>query len=158
MPARTLQITLADPEATATLARRVGAVLRVGDVLLLTGPVGAGKTHFARNLIQSLLHVPEDVPSPTFTLVQIYGTPGFEVWHTDLYRLTNPDEVIELGLFEAFETAVALVEWPDRLGDLAPANALSLTFTPQADPDRRVLDFAWSDPRWDDRVGELSND
>lgn len=158
MPARTLHITLPDADATARIARRTGALLRPGDVLLLSGPVGAGKTHFARSLIQSLLPMPEDVPSPTFTLVQTYEGTDFEIWHTDLYRLTNADEVIELGLLEAFETAVTLVEWPDRLGDLVPANALSLTFAPKADPDQRGLDVTWSDPRWDDRAGEISND
>ncbi len=158
MPARHAQITLSGPDATAALARRIAARLRPGDVLLLSGPVGAGKTHFARSLIQSLLPTPEDVPSPTFTLVQTYEGADFDIWHSDLYRLTDPDEVIELGLPEAFETAVTLVEWPDRLADLAPAGALSLTLAPQDDPDQRVLDFAWSDPRWDDRAGEFSDE
>lgn len=152
MPSRTAQITLSDPVATTALAQRIAPGLRPGDVLLLSGPVGAGKTHFARSLIQALLPVPEDVPSPTFTLVQTYQAAAFEVWHTDLYRLTQADEVIELGLLEAFEHAVTLVEWPDRLGDLVPEDALSLTFTPQADEDQRVLDFTWNNPRWDGRI------
>ncbi|MFN3211036.1 MAG: tRNA (adenosine(37)-N6)-threonylcarbamoyltransferase complex ATPase subunit type 1 TsaE [Roseovarius sp.] len=158
MPARHVQIDLSGPEATAALARRMAPGLRPGDVLLLTGPVGAGKTHFARSLIQSLLPVPEDVPSPTFTLVQTYDAADFEIWHADLYRLSDPGEVIELGLPDAFETAVALVEWPDRLAELAPANALSLAFAPLPDPDQRALDITWDDPRWDDRAGEFSDE
>ncbi|QFT94954.1 tRNA threonylcarbamoyladenosine biosynthesis protein TsaE [Roseovarius sp. THAF9] len=156
MPARTLHLALLGPESTATLARRIGAVLCAGDVLLLDGPVGAGKTHFARSLIQSLLPTPEDVPSPTFTLVQTYEAPAFDIWHTDLYRLSAPEEVIELGLLGAFEHSVTLVEWPDRLGALAPTDALSLTFAPHDDPDQRVLDITWHDPRWDGRAGEFS--
>ena len=81
---------LPGPQATADLAARLGARLQPGDVLLLEGPIGAGKTHFARSLIQSLLTEPEDVPSPTFTLVQVYDTEKGEIWHADLYRLTGP--------------------------------------------------------------------
>jgi len=149
---------LPDPDATVALARRIAPALRPGDVLLLSGPVGAGKTHFARSLIQALLPTPEDVPSPTFTLVQTYQGAAFEIWHTDLYRLTQADEVIELGLLEAFENAVTLVEWPDRLGDLAPSDALSLGFSPQTEEDQRVLDLTWRDPRWDDRAKRFSNE
>ena len=130
--------TTRSPDETGALARMIGAGLRPGSVILLDGPVGAGKTHFARALIQSLLAVPEDVPSPTFTLVQTYDGQGGEIWHADLYRLTAPDEVIELGLEDAFETAICLVEWPDRLGDLAPADALTLTFSPLDEDSRRI--------------------
>ncbi|NBR89648.1 MAG: tRNA (adenosine(37)-N6)-threonylcarbamoyltransferase complex ATPase subunit type 1 TsaE, partial [Rhodobacteraceae bacterium] len=124
MSSAPLQITLHSPEETAALATKLGGHLGAGDVLLLSGSIGAGKTHFARSLIQSLLPVPEDVPSPTFTLVQVYDTPEAELWHADLYRLSSADEAIELGLVDAFETAICLVEWPDRLGSLAPSNAL----------------------------------
>ena len=126
MTRASFQITLPSPEATATLAARIGAMLAPGDVLLLSGGIGAGKTHFARALIQSMQDDPEDVPSPTFTLVQVYDTPKGELWHSDLYRLSHPDEVIELGLDEAFATAICLVEWPDRLGDLAPADPITV--------------------------------
>ena len=99
------------PETTADLARMLAPNLTAGDTILLRGDVGAGKTHFARALIQSLLAMPEDVPSPTFTLVQTYETAdGTEIWHSDLYRLTHPEEVDELGLTDAFETAICLVE------------------------------------------------
>ena len=126
------------PEDTSRLAVKIGAALRAGMTILLDGPVGAGKTHFARSLIQSLLKMPEDVPSPTFTIVQTYEGQSGAIWHADLYRLTAPDEVIELGLEEAFETAICLIEWPDRLGDLAPADALTLTFEADGDNSRRI--------------------
>jgi tRNA threonylcarbamoyladenosine biosynthesis protein TsaE len=139
------------PDATAELARQIGARLSAGDVLLLSGEIGAGKTHFARSLILSLLDAPEDVPSPTFTLVQTYQTQAGEIWHTDLYRLTDPDEAVELGLDEAFETAICLVEWPDRLDDLTPAKALSLGFEAR-DDDSRTITLSASDASWDARL------
>lgn len=123
---------------TGALARRIGARLRAGHVVLLTGPVGAGKTHFARSLIHSLLLDPEDVPSPTFTLVQTYAAQTAEIWHADLYRLSGPDEVVELGLDEAFDTAICLIEWPDRLGDLTPDDALLLDFTVVGEDSRQI--------------------
>lgn len=118
---------LPDPDATDALARRLAPCLRAGDVLLLEGQIGAGKTHFARALIHAL-GVDEDVPSPTFTLIQTYEAPGFEIWHADLYRLTHPDEAVELGLHEAFESALCLVEWPEKLGVEVPEKALTLRF------------------------------
>ncbi len=146
------EITLDTPDQTAEIARRIGARLQAGDVILLEGGIGAGKTHFARALIQSLLTVSEDVPSPTFTLVQTYDTPAFEIWHADLYRLTSPDEVVELGLTEAFDTALCLVEWPDRLDDLTPTRALTLAFATTEDDDRRTLTASWVQPDWSHRL------
>lgn len=149
MPTRSTSLTFTSPEDTTAFAKACGPKLEVGDTLLLSGPVGAGKTHFARSLIQSLLPVPEDVPSPTFTLVQTYDAGDFEIWHTDLYRLTHADEMIELGLLDAFETALCLVEWPDRLGDLAPNTALSLSFSSPGPETQRDLHLSWTNPRWD---------
>lgn len=119
---------LPDPAATEGFAGRLAPRLRAGDVLLLQGQIGAGKTHFARALIHAL-GVAEDVPSPTFTLIQTYEGPDFDIWHADLYRLTHPQEAHELGLFEAFETAVCLVEWPGKLGRDRPEQALTLQFS-----------------------------
>lgn len=113
-------------QETADLAVWIGALLRSGDCLLLEGPVGAGKSFFARALIQSVQDVPEDVPSPTFTLVQTYDTRIGEVWHADLYRLSSVDELVELGLEDAFHAAVTLVEWPERLGAARPARYLTV--------------------------------
>ncbi|SPF79531.1 tRNA (adenosine(37)-N6)-threonylcarbamoyltransferase complex ATPase subunit type 1 TsaE [Pseudoprimorskyibacter insulae] len=142
------------PEQTADLARTIARDLAAGDVILLHGEIGAGKTHFARSLIQSLLEVPEDVPSPTFTLIQTYDTLKGEVWHADLYRLSSPDEAVELGLDEAFETAICLIEWPDRLEDLTPASALTMRFAAR-DDDSRSIELDWSDPRWTGRLNKV---
>lgn len=148
-------VTCDDPSDTARFAARIGAGLRAGDVLLLQGDIGAGKTHFARALIQSLLPVPEDVPSPTYTLVQVYDGPACDIWHADLYRLTHPDEVAELGLTQAFTDAICLIEWPDRLGDLTPNTALGLAFEAVPGNDAaRTITFDWHGDSWADRVAE----
>ena len=135
-----LTATLPDPDATEALARALAPIVRAGDAILLEGPVGAGKTAFARALIGALRAraglPPEDVPSPTFTLVQTYETGPFETWHADLYRLSDADEVVELGLDEAFQAALTLIEWPDRLGPAAPPGALTLTLVPAGETAR----------------------
>jgi tRNA threonylcarbamoyladenosine biosynthesis protein TsaE len=122
-------LTLPDEFATASLAARVAPLLKIGDCILLDGSIGAGKTCFARALIRARLNRQEDVPSPTFTLVQTYEDHLGDIWHCDLYRLTHPDEAVELGLLDAFETAICLIEWPDRLGTDQPKDAARLSFT-----------------------------
>lgn len=124
--ATTLTLDLPDPEATEALGARLAALARPGDVFLLEGPIGAGKSCLARAFIRARLGREEEVPSPTFTLVQVYEAEGVEIWHADLYRLSHPDEVWELGLDDAFSTAICLVEWPDRLGAHVPPDALRI--------------------------------
>jgi tRNA threonylcarbamoyladenosine biosynthesis protein TsaE len=114
----------------------------------LSGEVGAGKTHFARSIIQSLLEAPEDVPSPTFTLVQSYETEKGEIWHADLYRLTSTLEIEELGLTDAFDRAICLVEWPDRLDTLVPNDALHLHLADGENDDARTATLHWTDNKW----------
>ncbi|TMV07221.1 tRNA (adenosine(37)-N6)-threonylcarbamoyltransferase complex ATPase subunit type 1 TsaE [Ruegeria sediminis] len=157
MTATLLKLAPESPAETAEIAARIGAVLKPGDCLLLRGEIGSGKTHFARSLIQSQMTEPEDVPSPTFTLVQVYDTAKGEIWHSDLYRLSAVEELEELGLSDAFETAICLVEWPDKLGPLAPAAALTLNFA--TDPDHeetRHLTIAGPDPKWSPLLEMLS--
>jgi tRNA threonylcarbamoyladenosine biosynthesis protein TsaE len=155
MPSRSASFSLTSPEDTARVAEMLGRDLVPGDTLLLNGPVGAGKTHFARCLIQSLLSTPEDVPSPTFTLVQTYETVRGPLWHADLYRIGSVFEIEELGLAEAFDDAICLVEWPDRLGELEPAGALTLWFTAGAAENTRHLNATWTDDRWAERLAVL---
>lgn len=131
-----LTVDLPDETATATLARWLAHRLAPGDVVALRGDLGAGKTAFARALIRALTDPDEDVPSPTFTLVQTYEAATGVLWHFDLYRLSGADEVIELGWDEA-RTGIALVEWPDRLGPLLPDDHLDLTLSFDASPTAR---------------------
>lgn len=150
------------PEAgSAALARALAPELRPGDAVLLEGPLGGGKTHFARAIIQTRLAAAglfEEVPSPTYTLVQIYDDGIAEIWHSDLYRLSGPDDVIELGLDEALETAICLVEWPDRLGDMTPESALTLRFDMSRNGDARDLRATWNAQRWDEAIRGLAID
>ena len=143
---------LPDETATAALARQIAPHLGPGDTVLLEGEIGAGKSAFARALIRARLGRMEDVPSPTFTIVQTYEDDAGDIWHCDLYRLTHPDEALELGLDEAFETAICLIEWPDRLGDETPKSALTLAFVAK-DTDHHVT---ISGPtHWQDRLRGL---
>ncbi|MFC3527561.1 tRNA (adenosine(37)-N6)-threonylcarbamoyltransferase complex ATPase subunit type 1 TsaE [Paracoccus mangrovi] len=139
----------ADADLTACLARVMAAVLKPGDVIALQGAVGAGKTHFARAFIRARQGAAaEDVPSPTFTLVQTYDDPmGTEIWHADLYRLSHPDELVELGLDEAMRDSIVLIEWPDHGGPLS--DPLILGLEPIAGfPDLRRIALSGSDARW----------
>ena len=127
----TLTLYLPDPDATDHLARLMARHLQAGDTVLLSGPVGAGKSQFARAFIRAHFGPSEDVPSPSFTLVQVYHNDLIEIWHSDLYRLTHPDEVQELGLEQAMEQAICLIEWPDRLGQMRPKRPIDLRLTPK---------------------------
>lgn len=134
-----LILPLADARATEALGQRLAKVAQPGDCLLLSGPIGAGKSTLARAFIRARCGAEEEVPSPTFTLVQVYDGGGCDIWHADLYRLTHPDEVWELGLDEAFDRAICLVEWPDRLGRHVPSGAMHLALEAAGDGRRVVI-------------------
>ncbi len=131
--------------------------LRAGDVICLLGDLGAGKTAFARHFIRSAAGEPVEVPSPTFTLVQTYDTAaGLPLWHFDLYRLTRPDEVFELGWEDVRAHGVALVEWPSRLGPLMPADRLDIAFAPVAGDDAARNVTLTPFGNWVDRLPEFA--
>ena len=158
MTDRATQITVASEEDMTRLGQWLAPQLKAGDVILLAGPIGAGKTHLARAIIKARLAAlgrDEDVPSPTFTLVQTYDGGGTDLWHADLYRLTHPNEAEELGLADAFETAICLVEWPDRLGSLTPQGALRITLSAPAEVEGREMVLA-GDDRWSAVLGALA--
>ena len=118
---------LACPDATERFGQALAPHLRGGDTIALSGELGAGKSLLARAIIATRLEAlgrPEEVPSPSFTLFQTYDLGVCEVWHADLYRLSGPGEVIELGLEYAFDTAICLVEWPEKLGSFLPERRL----------------------------------
>ncbi|MDZ7905487.1 MAG: tRNA (adenosine(37)-N6)-threonylcarbamoyltransferase complex ATPase subunit type 1 TsaE [Cypionkella sp.] len=124
--AQDLRPFLADHASTALMAQVFAQHLGAGATVLLSGPVGAGKSHFARALIRAYLGPDVEVPSPSFTLVQCYEAGEFEIWHADLYRLSNAGEVAELGLYDAMGRDLCLIEWPDRLADL-PKDSIHIT-------------------------------
>jgi tRNA threonylcarbamoyladenosine biosynthesis protein TsaE len=117
---------LSGPEATERLGAAVAEALLLGEAVLLTGTLGTGKSTLARGLIRALTTPDEEVPSPTFTLVQAYEGRDFAIAHFDLYRLSGPEETYELGLDEALDEGVAVVEWPQRLGARLPPDRLDI--------------------------------
>jgi hypothetical protein len=146
-------VDLADEAATLRLAEDVAAILKPGDVIALGGDLGAGKTTFARAVLRALAGDPAlEVPSPTFTLVQDYRFARFPVFHFDLYRITAPDELAEIGFDEAIREGAVLVEWPDRAGADLPADALRLTLDPGPTPGARRAVLAGDTACWASRL------
>ena len=139
------------PLETKTLATEIKEHLQNGDIILIKGEIGAGKSHFARSLIQASMDKVEEVPSPTFTLVQTYDTKIGSIWHADLYRLNDQSEIFELGLIDAFGKEIVLVEWPDRLGHLEPQDALKIEIV-ILENDKREVIFSTSSRMWEERL------
>lgn len=132
-------------QATMDLAEKIASLVKVEDALLLSGPLGIGKTAFARSLIRSVCHsLDMEVPSPSFTLVQYYDGPEFPLYHYDLWRLENEQDLIELDWDDARE-GVVLVEWPERLQSLLPEKALHISFSLQSDSMRRAVLSGWDE-------------
>jgi len=138
-PIGPVEFTLADETATGRLGAALAGALGPGDTVLLSGPLGAGKSALARAVIRAWTGEPErEVPSPSYTLVNLHDGPRGEVWHGDLYRLSGTEEIEELGLADAFARALVLIEWPDRLGAAGPDRALSIELAPAGETRRHV--------------------
>jgi tRNA threonylcarbamoyladenosine biosynthesis protein TsaE len=126
--------------ATVALAARIAGVAEAGDVIALDGPLGAGKTVFARGFIRALTRPDEEVPSPTFTLVQVYEGRDCPIHHFDLYRIETSDELYELGIEEAFTDGITLIEWPDRARAFESERWLTVVFAiDQTEPEKRTI-------------------
>ncbi|MDO9609676.1 MAG: tRNA (adenosine(37)-N6)-threonylcarbamoyltransferase complex ATPase subunit type 1 TsaE [Brevundimonas sp.] len=150
-----MKIELPDADATTALGQTLAPLLEAGEAVLLYGPLGMGKSTLARGLIRALTTPDEDVPSPTFTLVQFYESDP-PVAHFDLYRLTRPEEAFEIGLDEALDDGFALIEWPERLGE-DPGRFLGpdrLTIVLAEDGDGRVATVSGAGA-WDAKLKEL---
>lgn len=151
-------LNLSGESATVRLANRIAKMARVGDVIALSGQLGVGKTRLARAFIGALMNEAEEVPSPTFTLVQTYDTGAGAVWHFDLYRLDRPAEVLELGFEDALAEGISLIEWPERLQGMLPRDRLdiALDFDPEGD-DARIARMAGRGD-WARRVRDMPID
>jgi tRNA threonylcarbamoyladenosine biosynthesis protein TsaE len=138
-----------DAAATDAAGRAIAPVLRAGDVIALSGDLGAGKTSFARGLLAGL-GLAEEAPSPSFALVIPYAPPEvtLPVWHVDLYRLDDPEEVEQLGLDDALTDSALIIEWPERMGVRLWPNALKLHFEPIVGSRRLTVD---APPSWEAR-------
>lgn len=154
-PAPFATISLPDEASTQAFGACLAPLLGAGDSLLLVGEIGAGKSVLSRAIIQTRLAALdrlEDVPSPTFTLVQTYDLGPVELWHCDLYRLVDPGEIDALGLDDAYTLAITLIEWPDRLGADLPQNALVLTLRPADTGEGRTLTLTELGGSWTARL------
>lgn len=160
-----LRVDLPEEAATQQMARRLAALARAGDVIALWGDLGAGKTVFARAFVNALAPPggdataaeEEEVPSPTFTLVQVYERAPASVWHVDLYRIEDRSETRELGLDEAFAEGISLIEWPGRLGAGLPAERLDLVLDFAERPEARRAELRGGDG-WRARLAEAGMD
>jgi tRNA threonylcarbamoyladenosine biosynthesis protein TsaE len=149
-------VDLPDETATAALAAGIAMMAAPGDIIALKGDLGAGKTVFARAFIHACGNQ-DEVPSPTFTLVQIYDAGQTAIWHFDLYRIRAPEEAWELGIEDAFTTGISLIEWPERLGPLLPQRRLELSFAFGDEPGARRIAI---DPGkdWESRLAMIAAD
>ena len=154
-----ITVELADEAATVALAQKVAEIALPGDVLALSGGLGSGKTVFARAFINARAKGPEEVPSPTFTLVQEYEFSGdsgaIPVFHFDLFRIEDAAEVRELGMDEAFSSGISLIEWPERINGHLPADRLEICLDqgPTEDSRRVALRGLGS---WGPRIREVA--
>lgn len=125
---------------TQELASKIALSIGGQEIILLNGPLGAGKSVFARHLIKTLLHnEEEDIPSPTFTLVQQYETVKGTIWHYDLYRLNNPEEVYETGWEDIVGQDITIIEWAEKLEYLKPENAININIFIEDNNTRKIM-------------------
>ncbi|MCQ2966345.1 MAG: tRNA (adenosine(37)-N6)-threonylcarbamoyltransferase complex ATPase subunit type 1 TsaE [Alphaproteobacteria bacterium] len=147
---------LVNQQQIEQLAGEIANIAHPGDVILLYGTLGMGKTVFSRAFIRSLTTPTEEVPSPTFTLVQLYDTDKGTIWHFDLYRLQSPEEVFEIGLEEALIDGISLVEWPDKASRMFPKNKLEIHIENGTDANTRQIKLIPIGTDWTNRIKELS--
>lgn len=153
---RELSCLLKTPEDTIEFASELAGLCRTGDCILLYGEVGAGKTTFARGFIQQIAEFVEEIVSPTFTLVQTYPTKeGGAVWHCDLYRLKNQGELLELGLDDAFNSGIVLIEWPELALEHLPEDSLSVRL--EIAEQGRIIVVSGTGEIWQDRLIKLKH-
>lgn len=146
------KITCLTEQDTKTLAEKISEIAKKGDVFALYGTLGAGKSTFARYFIQHLTSA-EDIPSPTFTLVQTYETPSFDIYHYDMYRLRSPEEAYELDIEDAFYSAVSLIEWPEKVVSLLPKDLWKISI--ETSGNNRIFNIETSNSEKKQRLERL---
>ncbi|MEQ1705532.1 MAG: tRNA (adenosine(37)-N6)-threonylcarbamoyltransferase complex ATPase subunit type 1 TsaE [Rickettsiales bacterium] len=147
---------LETPEKTADFAAELASLCQAGDCILLYGDIGVGKTTFARGFIRKICESTEEIVSPTFTLVQTYpAMGGGAVWHLDLYRLKHQNELLELGLEEAFNDGIILIEWPEIAVPYLPETCLTLRLEMQGQG--RIVIVSDASNSWGGRLINLQN-
>ncbi len=151
------EISVADETATEALAAKIAGICGAGDLIALHGPLGIGKSVFARAFIRARAGADEEVPSPTFTLVQPYDCEPAPIYHFDLYRLNQADEILELGFEDALADGTVLVEWPDRLGPYMPRDRLDIEIMQGARENARIIRLT-GQGYWRARVSDVIND
>ena len=144
-----------DEASTVIFGKKLAQMAKQGDIFALFGTLGMGKSVLARAFIQSLTGA-EEVPSPTFTLVQSYDAPDFEIFHYDLYRIKSPEEIFEIGMEEAVYQGVSLIEWPEMMGGYLPRNCFRVEITPQKDGRKITISTASEEKR--QRLAGLEKD
>ena len=138
-----LAFTLSDLAQTRRFAFCLSQFMAPGRVFSISGPLGAGKSELARGMVTAVCGPQDDIPSPTFTIVQPYlSDAGFEVWHMDLYRLETAEQALALGIEDAFYECCCLIEWPDKLQDLLPEDQIRIDLAMGSDSKARVLALA----------------
>lgn len=137
---------------TKKLAEKFAGIAKKGDIFALFGTLGAGKSTFSRYFIQALSQI-NDIPSPTFTLVQTYETQKFDIYHFDMYRLKTAEEAYELDIEEAFYNAVSLIEWPEKILSLLPKNIWKITISTKENI--RIFDIETCDEDKNDRMKDF---
>lgn len=134
-----LEFHTSSEDETKALATKLAKALKPGDCVAFFATLGMGKSVFCRAIIQTLIPETTNVPSPTFTLVQTYTNDENEIWHFDLYRLEEPEEVFELGIDEALQNSITLIEWPQNMGEYLPADAIKIYISLGQTPDERMI-------------------
>lgn len=149
-----ITVTLQTEADTLSLGKALASQAQMGDVITLSGPLGAGKTVLARGFLTSLLGPSVEVASPTFTLVNVYDSIDPPVWHFDLYRLESPDEIEELGLEEALSTGISLIEWPERAEGRLPENRVHVTLSVDDQSQKRTAMIS-ANATWHSRLKDV---
>ena len=136
---------------TQKLAESFSSLLQVGDIVALYGTLGVGKTAFTRFMVQYLCGKDEEVPSPTFTLLQTYEAENFDIFHFDLYRLKKPEEVFELGIEDAFYEGVSMIAWPEKMGNILPLDKI-LKIEISVENEIHIFKFSSNNKKWKERL------